>query len=1616
MGRGLEEARTELVERIAAHVLERLPSHEAPLAEAFIRQYYLSVSSEDLSSRSVLDLYAAVVSHWHFISQRTQQEYKVRVYNPQLEQHGWQSSHTVIELIYDDMPFLIDSVRMELNRLGLNTHLLIHMVGIKLQRDLDGRVLKVLPKDNVDSAIVSETPIFIEVTRQSDPAALENIRENILRVIKNVDLVVQDWPEMKVKSQEILEEWQKNPSLLAKPEIDESLALLNWINNDNFIFLGFQDYTLSGMQQDVFQVSELSGLGIFRNNDMVKEACEFGKSSERVRVALSAELFTTAKAPVRSSIHRPVFMDYLALKRYDESGKIKGERRFVGLYTSVTYHNSPTLIPGVRQKISTILKKTSFPKNSHDYKVIVNILETLPRDDLFQVSEPELFERVMGIFHLKERPLIRLFVSSDTFGQFLSCLVYVPRETYSSNLRERMQSILTKYLQATEITFITRFSESILARVHFNVHLNPDKDHSDYDLKLIENKLIEAARTWQDYLLEALIEHYGEEVGQGYWKRYAEAFSASYQEVFAAPTAVIDIEYIENLKDHNSLAMSLYRPLEESEDSFRFKLFHKDATIPLSDVVPILENMGLRIISERSYSINIKSGDSVWINDYRMVDPRGRALNTDTLKDLFQDAFACIWRGNAENDGFNRLVINSHLNWREITMLRAYAKYFWQTGFVFSQTYIENTLLSNADLAQELVNYFELRFNPALKNKTDEMAEKKNYIEKSLEAVENLNEDRILRRYLSVISATVRTNYYQKDADNCLKPYMSFKIDSQQVPELPLPVPLFEIFVYAPWMEGIHLRAANVARGGIRWSDRHEDFRTEILGLMKAQQVKNAVIVPLGAKGGFVAKRLPKTGREQIMDEVVFCYKTLIRGLLDLTDNLSGSLVVPPQGVLRYDLDDPYLVVAADKGTATFSDIANSLSKEYGYWLGDAFASGGSSGYDHKKMGITARGAWESVKRHFSELNINPESDDITVVGIGDMSGDVFGNGLILSKHIKLIAAFNHMHIFLDPNPNPALSFEERVRLFNLPRSSWSDYKPELISEGGGVFLRSLKSISLSPQIQEILGIVEDKLEPTELIKAILKSSLDLLWNGGVGTYVKASSETNIDVGDRTNDNLRINGKDLRFKVVAEGGNLGFTQRARVEYALAGGRINTDAIDNSAGVNCSDNEVNIKILINECVMRGDLTEKHRNELLVTMTDEVAELVLTNNRQQTEAISFAVTLAHENLDMYQRLIEELENSGKLDRAFEFLPTNEEIENRRILKQGLTRPEMAVLMAYTKIILKNDLLASKVPEEPFVFHELLKAFPTPLQGKYAPLMDKHRLKREIIATRLSNAVINDMGIGFISRLQDETGELSHAIVLSYFVAREVYEMAEINNAIKACSHLDFTVQLKMLQELNRLVRRGTRWFLRNRRSGMDLQATINHFKPKVAELSSAMPKLLSGAGKSYMDAMAKELMVASVPESLAYRIGGLVAMFSALDIIEAATTNKFTVRQVAAIYYAIGDALELGWFREQIKTHSISNHWEALARASFRDDLDRQQRHLTIAIMQSETETIDDIQGCIDRWLARHHILLHRWQYFIDELKATASPEFTMFSVALRELLDLSEIPAALPKSA
>ena len=1600
-----KEHKDDLIEAIVAHSRERLPRDEGATVERLVRQIYAGVAPEDLVGHSAENLYGAALGLWRFASKRRPRTAKIRVYNPNFEEHGWQSTHTIVEIVNDDMPFLVDSVTADLNRHDLTVHLLIHPI-LGVRRDSAGRLIDVLDSEETAEDRLGESILHIEVSQQAGQERLDAIRDSLARVLTSVRAAVEDWRAMMAKLDEIIGELESAPPKLPDDHIPENVAFLQWMRADNFTFLGFREYRLEHKgSKDYLRLIEDSGLGLLREiSPQSRARSEQPLSAHASRFGRRRELLIITKTNTRSTVHRPVYMDYIGIRRFDAKGRVVGERRFIGLFTSAAYNRNAAEIPLLRRKVAQAMARSHFPPGSHNAKALLNILETYPRDELFQIGIDDLLEFAHGILHLEERQRIRLFVRRDDYARFFSCLVYVPRERYNTGLREHMASILVEALGGASVEFTAQVSEAVMARLHFIVHV-PSGVLPEVDVEDIEQRLVGASRLWRDDLRDACIERWGEARGMALFHRYHHAFPAAYHEDFGAQMAASDIAKIEDLAAGAPLGMNLYNRIDAPEGLLHFKVYHPGVPVPLSDILPMLEHMGLKVIEENPYRIAPEGTDhaAYWIHDFSMTSRDHAEIEVTRARARFQDAFARIWAGEVENDGFNALVLGAGLEWREVIILRAYCKYLRQTGVTFSQHYMEATLGRNGHLAHLLVDLFRARLDPAESAREKKIKAIEGRIAEGLDAVANLDEDRIIRRFRNLVRATLRTNYYQTGADGKAKPALAVKLDSHQVDELPAPRPWVEVFVYSPHTEAIHLRGGKVARGGIRWSDRLEDFRTEVLGLMKAQTVKNAVIVPVGAKGGFVVKR-PPAEREALAAEVVACYRTLISGLLDITDNLVGGKVVPPAQVVRHDADDPYLVVAADKGTATFSDIANAISAEYGFWLGDAFASGGSTGYDHKKMAITARGAWESVKRHFREIGLDTQATDFTVVGIGDMSGDVFGNGMLMSPHIRLIGAFNHLHVFFDPDPDAARSFRERQRLFALPRSSWSDYDAKLIAKGGGVFDRKAKAIAVTPQMKKTLGLRADRVTPNELIRALLKAPVDLLWNGGIGTYVKAHDESNAEVGDRANDGVRIDATALRCKVVGEGGNLGFTQRGRVACALAGIRLNTDAIDNSAGVDCSDHEVNIKILLDSVVGAGDMTIKQRNALLAEMTDEVARLVLLDNYRQTQAISVDTAQAPALLGAQAHLIRTLEWAGKLDRAIEGLPDDETLGERQKAGIGLTRPEDAVLLAYAKMALYDELLDSALPEDPQLERDLMRYFPTTLQKRCKTAIRGHRLRREIIATSVTNSMVNRVGPTFVNQILEETAFAASEIARAYTVTRDAFDLRAVWSSIEALDNrVPTAVQIDMLIEAGRLVSRCTLWLLRNQPRPLDISAAISRFTPGIQALAARLDESLSHHHRTALEHRAKRFTGRGVPEEAARRLASLDPLASALDIVQAAERCDLEVAEVGRVYFQVGERLGLDWLRASADRVTAESYWQRQALSALVDDLYGQQRAITAAVLDTARGAVD---GAVERWIGAHDAMVARNQQLIDDLRKADGIDLAMLTVADRQVRTLA----------
>jgi glutamate dehydrogenase len=1599
-----------ILSNVAQLIQQKVPAKTAPLVEQFSELLYSNISTLDLEHRNDSDMYGATLSLWNSLNDHQDNTPVIKVFNPQVSKHGWKSSHTIIEVIVSDMPFLVDSLRIALSRLGLSPHLMLNS-PINIIRDKNNQITQLAAA--VDKSLKStsvEAVFFIEVDRQTDQKVLEEITQEIHSVVNDIAITVDDWQAMRTRLGELITEIAEAKLPCSINDHDDALEFLKWMLNDNFTLLGYRSYDVKALKGDMaLSANVASSLGLMKRSDGTSERLISKLSSSARELALGVNPLILTKTNSRSRVHRPAHLDYIGVKRFDAKGNVIGEERFVGLFGSAYYTNSALDLPLIKSKVANVCESSGFARGTHAYKALINILETYPRDEILQSNTAELLKNVLGIFQMQERDYSGLFVRRDAFDRFYSCMVYVPRERYNTELRISTQKLLKEAFGSNEdVEFTTYFSESAQARTHYIVRVKSTK--ADINVKEIEKNLNEAARSWDDKLAAALNSHKGEAKGKMLSRKYCN-FPQSYKDEILPGTAIVDIEKLESLSKSKPLEMLFYQAQEESADSrhVKLKLFHIGDPIHLSDVLPILENFGLRVIGESPFLVKTSSGEKCWILDFSMLLTGKGQFNLEVVQNLFQDAFAKVWAGKLEDDGFNRLILGAELGGREVSILRAYAKYERQIGGTFSQSYIENTFARYPNIAELLINFFNLRFDPTTKASEKTINKVASDIEASLDNVANLDDDRIIRRFVEMISATIRTNYFQPHAETGEKSYISFKIRPSQISDVPLPLPEFEIFVYSPQLEGVHLRGGKVARGGLRWSDRREDFRTEILGLVKAQQVKNTVIVPVGAKGGFVCKQLPSDGtRQEIFEAGKECYRTFIRGLLDITDNIVDGEIVPPINVVRLDEDDPYLVVAADKGTATFSDTANAISDEYNFWMGDAFASGGSVGYDHKAMGITAKGAWESVKRHFREMDIDCQSTDFTCIAIGDMAGDVFGNGMLLSKHIRLQAAFNHMHIFIDPTPDAASSYKERERLFNMPGCTWEDYNKSLISEGGAIFSRHVKSIKLTPQIKKMIGTQKQSMSPLDLMQAILKMQVDLLWNGGIGTYVKGSKESHLDVGDRANDALRINGSELQAKVVGEGGNLGFTQLGRIEFATHGGRINTDAVDNAGGVDCSDNEVNIKILLNGLVQNGDLTVKQRNQLLVDMTDDVGDIVIEDCYRQTHSLSITVMRGVNQLKEQVRFIHELERTGKLDRTLEFIPNDDEISERLSKGQGLTRPELSVLLAYSKMVLKEDLVCTEITDNPYHNRLLLEAFPPQLQEKYQDQMQQHPLRAEIIATKLANNIGNDMGFNFVNRMYEETGATVAEIANCYVMASEVFELSTIWKEITSLDNkISTSIQTEMLFQMRRTVRRATRWFLRHRNKALGIAETIEFYRPTFENLANNLDQLLVEVEVEQLKRVETDLIRTGVPKSIAMRISQLSSLFPVMDIADIAAADGRSIDLVADLYFKLGVRLDLHWFLDQITSQPVANHWQALARASFREELDWQQRSLTQVVLRCGCGAKKpDMALLLDKWIETNVQPLGRWNHILADFRIGQTHEFAKFSVALRELMLLS----------
>ena len=1629
------------LETILAAVKAAVPAAQQERALGFAADFYARLPADELALQPVSYWVGVALSALEFAQQRRPGAAKIRVFNPS-GADGFDSPHSIVQIVNDDMPFLVDSVTMALTQRGIALHGLVHPI-IAVTRDANGELL-------AGGEGPAESFMHLEIDRQADDAALRSVEKDIASAFADVRESVADWQQMRDRMLAIAAGMDTEKMPVTPAVRAESQAFLRWAADNHFTFLGYREYEVGSRDgQRMLCPVDGSGLGLMRGKDTsASPRALTGLAASDLAPGATMDPLILTKTNARSTVHRPGYMDYIGVLQFDADGRAIREQRFLGLYTSSAYKSRPWDIPLVRERHEAVMAASGLTASSHSGKALRHILETLPRDEMLQSTADELAETSMGILALQERVRPRLFLRRDRYGRFYSALVYIPRDRFSTEVREKIEAMLMRELHGERLDTNIQIGESPLAQLHVIVRPKSG-DKVQVDAAALETELVRIVRNWQDELRDHLVAEHGEEHGLKLANRFARALPAGYMESVTPALAASDVLQASSLVGDRDLKLSLYRTADKQ---LRFKLFRLGKEIALSDALPMLENLGLRINSEHPYEIDLDDGRVV-IQDFD-VEPLTGQVDAVSARARFEEAFGAVWRGDAESDGFNRLVLAGGLGWRQVAMLRGYCKYLLQTGVTFSQAYMEETLARYPLIARLLVELFEARFEPGRDEKADPktcqalrqsltdvvpMAEREQMrtileemgadraLDRSaqidacldalaitLEKVSSLDEDRILRGFMAVIQATLRTSFFQKKGEGgTFKDYVSFKFDPAKVPDLPKPRPYREIFVYSPYVEGVHLRFGPVARGGLRWSDRREDFRTEVLGLVKAQMVKNTVIVPVGSKGGFFAKRSPVGGdRDAVLAEGIACYKRFINGLLDITDNIVDGKIVPPIDVVRHDMDDPYLVVAADKGTATFSDIANGISAEHGFWLDDAFASGGSVGYDHKGMGITAKGGWESVKRHFRALGRDCQTQDFTCVGVGDMSGDVFGNGMLLSRHIRLLAAFDHRHIFLDPNPDAAISFAERQRLFNLPRSSWEDYEKSLISAGGGIYPRGAKTVPVSPQVKAALGIESDadQMAPADLMNAILKAPVDLLWNGGIGTYVKASSETNADCGDRANNALRVSGNELRCKMVGEGGNLGMTQRGRIEAAQHGVLLNTDFIDNSAGVDTSDHEVNIKILLGAVVQRGDLSMPQRNTLLASMTDEVCELVLNDNYRQNQAISLMEAMSASRLGSFGHFIRTLEAQGLLDRGIEFLPTDTELSDRKSRGQGLTRPELSVLLSYDKIVIFNELLESDVPEDPYLSKELVRYFPKALQERYAPDMENHRLRREIIATAVTNSMVNRMGSTFLLRMQEDTGETPAQIAKAYTITREVLGARNWWSGIDA---LDLKVpeaaQIEALTDIWHLQRNMTRWLLNKPGQTLNIAQMVERYAASMQQLGDALPGILPAESRAAMEADTATWLAQGFPADLARTFAGLPYLTYALDIIEVALERKLAVADVGQVYFALSDALHSKWLMDNVEKLPVEGRWHAQARGVLRDELQAQQRSLVGIVLASATPG-QKPDALVGEWLARDDAALKYTLSMFADMRNLRSMDFATLSVAVRRLAQIASAGA------
>ncbi len=1591
-----------MLKKYKEKIIKTFKGKDAALQKKVAEVMADTISDHDAKDFDENSFVAMIEAHWELVKARRPGEAAINISSHRVE--GAKRRKTVIDIVCDDMAFLVDSIAAAINGRRLLIETLVHPLLIA---QYDGKNnLKDLARASSrdDEQGVRQSHIHVLVHEALSEGAIQDLEQDLKATIRDVCKANKDWKMMLVRLKEASAALEISKTERDEKTVREYCSFLDYLHKNNFTLLGYAEYKIDAKKKS----TKVESLGLLKDSSDIDEQAEgFPLNAQETTILLPPVAISKSKSS--TTVHRRVPMDVIAVKLYDEKGNIVGEKLFLGLFTSVTYSRSVEDIPFLRMKVANIIEKSGFAKGSHDYKALRHILEKYPRDELFQAKTDDLYETGVNILSLQERRKIALFTRKDAFNSYISCMVYVPRDRFGTSLRKKIVLTLEEELNGTCSSFFTNMDDSLFARGLFCIDVDPEQK-MDYDRAAIELKLQELGQSWPEKLSDALENStYSEEELYDLTLRYGESFPVNYTNKYSSKQAVFDIRKMETVLKTGRLQVDLYKPEGIKDNQLRLKVYSPSEPIVLSDVMPILGNMGLKSIAELPYEITPQgSNKTIWIHDFLLERPaKRRKINLEKVKDIFEEAFSQIWYDMMESDKLNRLVLSAEMSWRDVVILRTYVKYIRQARVAYSQNYIQETLTEHADIAKDLIALFHARLS--IKTHSDAKCKKiENHLSTMLKQVDSLNEDRVLRLIKTIIKATLRTNFYQKTPEGGVKPYLSIKLDSRSIDVLPDPKPFREIFVYSTQVEGIHLRGDKIARGGLRWSNRHEDFRTEVLGLMKAQMVKNSVIVPMGSKGGFVVKTTTHS-REEFMSAGVECYKTFIRGLLDITDNLDGDTVIPPVDVIRKDGDDPYLVVAADKGTATFSDIANSLSAEYNFWLGDAFASGGSAGYDHKKMGITARGAWESVKLHFRQLNHDTQTAPFEVVGVGDMGGDVFGNGMLLSEHIRLVGAFNHLHIFCDPNPDEASSYKERKRLFEAV-GGWDQYDQKLLSKGGKIYSRDEKSLKLTEEIKARFDIDEDEVPPSVLLSAMLKARTDLLWFGGIGTYIKASSESDTDVGDKANDGLRVNANEVRARVVGEGANLGATQLSRIEFALKGGKINTDFIDNSGGVDSSDHEVNIKILLSSVMKaKGSKMDiKARNVLLEKMTGDIENHVLRHNYQQAQAVSLAEAQACDKRQMHEEFIQQMEQQEGLDRKIEFLPNADEIEKRMRENRGLTRPELAVLVSYAKIALTKDLLKTDIPDNPDMQVWLYDYFPEILRDQYKEFIDQHKLRREIIAMAVANSLVNRLGPTFVKTTMKKTGMGCDEIVKAYIVVREIFGFRDLWNKIEEQDNLvPAAVQIRAMIEIAKLAEFGIQWVLSRFRDRLDVAKIIGDYKEPVAVIRDNLLKFVSNESKTTLKIRIDAFKRDGLPAAMAQTVASLHSLNSSLDIAQIALEQEVDVKYIAATYFDLGQRFHIDWLQNQAFYRETRNSWEQEAIDGLIDKLYNVQAGLTSSVLSYCVDQKNGDGAVCDSayWAERHSHLVDQIAPFFEKLKRAGVLDLPMLVVAEQRLRNL-----------